>query len=108
MKSPSHKFCVTLAVGSVLLSAALAQTKAEAALTANPVYQANCAKCHGKAGDGRMFAGPSLIGEKTTSMSADDLRNIITNGRHRMPKFADKLKPEEIDALVKQIKESKK
>lgn len=39
-------------------------------------------------------------------MSADDLRNMITNGKHRMPKFSGKLSSEEIDTLVSQIKSS--
>lgn len=76
------------------------------ALTDNPVYQKNCAKCHGKTAEGRHFGGPSLVSEKTTSMSADDLRNMITNGKHRMPKFLGKLSSEEIDTLVSQIKSS--
>jgi len=76
-------------------------------LTANPVFQKNCAKCHGKTAEGRHFGGPSLISEKTTTASADDLRNIITNGKGRMPKYAGKLTGEEIDALVQQIRSSK-
>jgi hypothetical protein len=54
------------------------------------------------------FAGPSLVSEKTTSTSADDFRDIITNGKHHMPKFAGKLTSEEIDTLVQQIKAPKK
>ena len=85
------------------IAAASAQT-ADKGLTKNPVFQKNCAKCHGKTAEGRHFGGPSLISEKTTSMSQDDLRNIITNGRHRMPKYTGKLTSEEIDTLVEQIK----
>jgi mono/diheme cytochrome c family protein len=82
-----------------------AQTSAaEGTLTENPVFQQNCAKCHGKTAEGRHFAGPSLVSEKTTAVSADDLRNIISNGKHRMPTFAGKLTPEEINTLVEQIK----
>jgi mono/diheme cytochrome c family protein len=76
-------------------------------LTENPVYQKNCAKCHGKTAEGRHFAGPSLVSEKTTAASAADLRSIISNGKHHMPKYAGKLTPEEIDTLVQQIKASK-
>lgn len=36
-------------------------------------------------------------------MSGDDLRSMISKGKGHMPKFAAKLKPEEIDALVQQI-----
>lgn len=82
-----------------------AQTSAsEGSLTANPVFQQNCAKCHGKTAEGRHFGGPSLVSEKTAAASADELRDIIANGRHRMPKYAGKLTPEEIDTLVQQIK----
>jgi mono/diheme cytochrome c family protein len=90
---------------SFALTAVSAQTPpTEANLTANPVFQKNCAKCHGKTAEGRHFAGPSLISEKTGATSADDLRNIITNGKGRMPKNAGKLTPEEVDTMVRQIK----
>ena len=73
-------------------------------LTANPVFEQNCAKCHGKSAEGRHFGGPSLISEKTAATSADDLRSIIANGKGRMPKYTGKLTSEEIDTLVEQIK----
>lgn len=76
----------------------------DASLIHNPVYQKNCEKCHGKAATGRHFAGPSLASEKVTAASSDDLRNLISNGKGHMPKFAGKLTPEEIDQLVAQIK----
>jgi mono/diheme cytochrome c family protein len=74
------------------------------ALTDSPVYQKNCAKCHGKTAEGRHFGGPSLVSDKVAAASADDLKNIITNGKGHMPKYAGKLTPEEIDALVQEIK----
>jgi len=58
----------------------------------------------GKTAEGRHFGGPSLISEKTTATSTDDLRSIITNSKGRMPKYASKLTSEEIDTLVQQIK----
>src|ERR1700756_5540647 len=82
--------------------------KPEDSLTANPVYQKDCAKCHGKNAQGRFMAGPSLVSEKAAAMSADDLRNIITNGKHHMPKFGEKLSVADIDALVDQIRAEKK
>jgi mono/diheme cytochrome c family protein len=103
------KTCLLSVAASSLffaLSALYAQTPSfgsEATLTANPVYTKNCAKCHGKTAEGRHFAGPSLTSPKAAAMSADDLRSMIANGKGHMPKFAAKLKPEEIDALVQQI-----
>ena len=100
---------VIIAVCSLALSFALtgvfAQTpSSDATLTANPVFQKNCAKCHGKTAQGRHFGGPSLISHRTIATSADDLRNMINNGKGRMPKYASKLTPEEVDKLVEQIK----
>ena len=91
----------------VTISASAQESKAAMPLTANPVYQQNCAKCHGKTAEGRHFGGPSLVSGKSTSLSAEELRNIISNGKGRMPKYADKLQPEEIDTLVHQITEAR-
>jgi mono/diheme cytochrome c family protein len=98
-----------IALCSLTLSFALTAVSAQAQpsdanLAANPVFQKNCAKCRGKTAGGRHFAGPSLISEKTAATSADDLRNIITNGKGRMPKNAGKLTSEEIETMVQQIK----
>src|SRR5271169_6048623 len=84
------------------LTAAFAQTP-DTALTANPVFQANCAKCHGKAAEGRHFGGPSLVSAKISATSTDDLGGIITNGKGHMPKYAGKLTSAEIDTLIRQI-----
>src|SRR4051812_19733379 len=88
----------------VAVAASAQDSKADMPLTANPVYQQNCAKCHGKTGEGRFMAGPSLVSDKTSAISADTLRNVIANGRHRMPKYGEKLPAAQIDALVTQIK----
>jgi len=100
-------FRITVAVCSLFfaLTSVSAQTPpCDATLTTNPVFRKNCAKCHGGTAEGRHFGGPSLIPERATSTSADDLRNIITNGKSRMPKFAGKLTTTEIDTLVQQIR----
>jgi mono/diheme cytochrome c family protein len=89
-----------------LLSTAFNQTPAAKGLTENPVYQKNCAKCHGKTAEGRFMGGPSLVSADATAMSREDLINTVTNGKHRMPKYAGKLTPEEITTLVDQIKSS--
>jgi len=85
---------------------AFGQTTADQSLTESSVYRKSCAKCHGRTAEGRHFGGPSLISEKTTSKSEEDLRNIITEGKGRMPKFGAKLGSTEIDTLIKQIRAS--
>jgi len=95
---------LTLAICLLAPIGAAQNSQPESSLTANPVYEKNCAKCHGKIAEGRFMGGPSLISEKTLSMSPDDLRAIITKGKHHMPKYEGKLTPDEIDTLVSQIK----
>src|SRR5579863_8148003 len=80
--------------------ALFAQSSAGSGLMENPVFHKSCAKCHGKTAEGRHFGGPSLISDKTKAMSDDDLRDIISNGKGRMPKYASKLSSEEISTLV--------
>ncbi|HXJ87183.1 MAG TPA: cytochrome c [Candidatus Binatia bacterium] len=97
--------CCTACIG---IGAHAQDTKPESSLTANPVYQKNCAKCHGKSASGHFMAGPSLTSAKATTMSAEELRAIVTNGKHHMPKFEGKLQPSEIDTLVEQIRSESK
>lgn len=90
---------------SLVSGTSFAQTPStEGNLTSNPVYEKNCAKCHGETAEGRHFRAPSLVTDKATSASTDELRNIISNGKGHMPKYAAKLSPQEIDTLVQQIK----
>lgn len=105
----TFRFAIATSSLFVAFMSASAQTPpADVTLTTNPVYEKNCAKCHGKTADGRFMGGPSLVAEKTTAVSADDLRNIITNGKGHMPKYGGKLTAEEIDTLVQQIKATTK
>ena len=90
-----------------MIAVSAQSSAANGRLIDNPVYQKDCAKCHGKTGEGRHFGGPSLVSEKVVATSSEDLRSIINNGKHHMPKFEGKLTAEEIDTLVRQIKQSK-
>jgi mono/diheme cytochrome c family protein len=100
-------YLLATALGSLLLSVGLiAQTQTQApasGLTDNPVYKKDCAGCHGKTAEGRHFGGPSLVSDKVAGASADQLRDMITNGKGRMPQYASKLTSDKIDLLVQQI-----
>jgi mono/diheme cytochrome c family protein len=93
-----------LAVLLAVFSAAAQNSRPLTGLTSNPAYEKNCAKCHGKNAGGHRFGGPSLISIKVASASDQDLRNVITNGKGHMPKYEGKLTPQEIDALVQEIR----
>ena len=92
--------CLSLCCGTSVS----AQSTSSDRLASNPLFEKNCAKCHGKAGDGRHFGGPSLKTEKVAGASTGELRATITNGKGRMPKFGDKLTSDEITTLAEQIK----
>jgi len=99
-------FRLAIAVCSLFFTHAVVSAQnppPDASLTANSVFQENCAKCHGKTAEGRHFGGPSLISEKIVASSSDDLHGIIANGKGHMPKYSGKLTSTEIDTLVQQI-----
>jgi mono/diheme cytochrome c family protein len=116
VKTLANTFSFHTALSSLLIAAAFLAPAAlsaqapptDASLTTNPIFEKQCAKCHGKTAEGRHFVGPALISEKVAAASPDDLTKIINNGKGHMPKYADKLKPEEIDTLVQQIKSANK
>lgn len=89
-----------LFAASFLATSLLAQSPA-ASLPSDPIYDKNCAKCHGKTAEGRHFGGPSLA---TSKLSADEIRAVISNGKGRMPKYAGKLTEDQIAALASEIK----
>lgn len=94
---------LALLVGIAALASAEAPAPS-ALLTSDPVYQKECAKCHGKSAEGRHLGGPSLVSEQAMKISTDDVRNILTNGKWRMPKYGSKLSAEEINRLVLEMK----
>ena len=97
------RFLLSLAPFLLCIEVAFAQGDS---LTANPVFRKDCAKCHGKTAEGRHFGGPSLTSPKVATATDEDLRKMISEGKGRMPKFAGKLTPAEIDTLVSEIKNS--
>jgi cytochrome c6 len=70
-------------------------------------YKSKCAMCHGA--DGKKAAGHDLSSADVQKESDADLTAVISNGKApKMPKYGDKLKPEEIKGLVAYIRTLKK
>lgn len=69
------------------------------------VYAANCASCHGAAGEGGF--GPELADGAVVERypEVDDHRAVVVNGRGAMPGWGDTLTEEEIDAVVRYERE---
>jgi mono/diheme cytochrome c family protein len=64
------------------------------------IFGQRCAGCHG--GDGSGGIGPRLAGGRVVADFPDpqDQIAVVTNGRGGMPKFDERLSPEEIAAVV--------
>jgi len=74
---------------------------------ASALYKSKCAMCHGA--DGAKAAGHDLSGADVQKKSDADIAAVITDGKApKMPKYGDKLKPEEIKGLVAYIRTLKK
>lgn len=58
------------------------------------VFAANCASCHGAAGEGG--SGPALAGDT----EVDEIASIILNGEEEMPAFADVLSDQEVADVI--------
>ena len=66
-------------------------------------YKSKCAMCHGA--DGKKAAGHDLSSAAVQKESDADLAAVITDGKPpKMPKYGDKLKPEEVKGLVAYIR----
>jgi mono/diheme cytochrome c family protein len=91
-------FALTIAVLGMIVPAAFA-----ADLTADPNYKAKCAACHGATAEGKPAMKTAPM-KDSAAKSDDELTSTITNGKNKMPAYKDKLKPEEIKALVSEIK----
>lgn len=68
-------------------------------------FKAKCAGCHGPDGSGSTPAGKALGAHDFHSPEVQketvaELADIITNGKNKMPKYAGKLKDDEIKDLA--------
>ncbi|MEP6819527.1 MAG: cytochrome c [bacterium] len=74
-------------------------------------YAKHCSACHGDQGDGGLvkvdnqkLKVPSLKEGKVVKHLDEDYVDQIKNGGDGMPKFKDKLSPEEINAMVRFVR----
>jgi cytochrome c6 len=97
IETPMFIFAIALAVVLPLPVSAHAQADSGA------LYKSKCAMCHGA--DGKKSAGHDFTSADVQKESDGDLAAVITNGKPpKMPKYGDKLKPEEIKGLVAYIR----
>jgi len=97
-------FAVLLLAGAICPHFLTAETDAAS------LFKAKCALCHGEDGSGNTPTGKAqkakdLRSEETQKKSDTEIAEVITKGRNKMPAFAQKLKPEQIQQLVAYIRQ---
>ena len=102
---PMFALVTALAVVLTLSLSAQAQSGAD-------TFKSKCVACHAPDGTGSAVGKKMGAHDFTTAevqkMSDAELTEVITNGKNKMPKYADKLKPEEVKGLVAYIRTLKK
>jgi len=79
------------------------------AINPRKLFEYHCATCHGEDGKGTKrgleLKAPNLADAKWQALRKDeDILNSITNGKNKMPRWSEKLKPEEMQALAKYVR----
>jgi mono/diheme cytochrome c family protein len=99
---------ISIGAGALLLAWGMNIT-AHADTTAESTYKAKCAACHGPDGSGDTAVGKQLgthdfRSTEVQKMSDEELTEILTKGKNKMPAYEKSLKPDEIKGLVAYIR----
>src|SRR5438067_72383 len=94
----------------VVLLAAACPSLLAADTDAASLFKSKCVLCHAENGSGNSPSGKALKAkdlrsEETQSKSDAELKEVITKGRNKMPAFAQKLEPEQIQLLVVYVRQ---
>lgn len=78
-------------------------------INAKNLFEYHCTTCHGEDGKGtkrgRELKAPNLADPDWQAKKKDEeILNSILHGKNKMPRWIDKLKPEEIHALAKYVR----
>ena len=94
------------------LAVVIALSLSAHAQSASDLFKSKCAMCHGADGTGsptgKKMGARDFTAADVQKMSDAELTDVITNGKNKMPKYADKLKPEDVKGLVAHIRTLKK
>jgi len=96
------KIVGVLLLAAVFVAPALAEDENGEAL-----YNKKCAMCHGKDGMAKKMAQGSrnfTDPEFQKTMGVDDIVKLATEGKGKMPKYAEKLSAEQLKMIAEHIK----
>lgn len=104
MKRTLRSFALILLLGTIFPRLLTAEPDAAS------LFKTKCALCHGEDGSGNTPSGKALKAkdlrsEETQKKSDAEITEVVTKGRNKMPAFAQKLKPEQIQQLVAYVRQ---
>jgi mono/diheme cytochrome c family protein len=112
-KAPMAALFFVACIAAALNISTNSHAQAPAAVGVSPkehageeVFNRKCLQCHA-VHEGQYSFGPNLEGEmkkNTHKKTAAEIRVILKDGKGKMPSFADKLTPQEIDDLLAYIR----
>ncbi|HVS83719.1 MAG TPA: cytochrome c [Pyrinomonadaceae bacterium] len=109
------------AVFAVLAIVQATKTQARVKVTspiagdAKATFESKCAECHGKDGRARTFKSKHFVHARDLTnaqwqaeVTDERLFNSITKGKGKMPAYGKKLPEDQIDALVRYVRQFKR
>ena len=109
--SPTNTATPRTAAASPAPSAS-ASAAADEFAHAKEIYGKNCEGCHGPNAEGgiakvdnKQIKVPSLKSDHAIKHPDEKLTKMITNGEEEMPSFKNKLSPDEINLMVRYIRQ---
>lgn len=85
---------------ALIVTQSLAQSESDAAA----IYKKMCAPCHKLDGKGGPMNTPDFTSKEwQTKHKDDELIQVVTSGQKMMPAFGQRLKAEEIKALISKV-----
>src|SRR6202040_316575 len=105
----SMKWIATITTGVALSGCTFLITPAQAQTGGEALYKTKCAACHGADGKGETTVGKAnkmrdLGSADVQKQSDEDLTEIVTKGKGKMPAYGKSLKPEQIKDLLAYIR----
>lgn len=105
------KLAVVIALA--VLGVGIAAAQSSGAEKGAQVFKTKCAMCHGQDGKGQTAMGKAnnlkdLASSDVQNVHDSELKNIIENGKGKMPAYKGKLTDEQVEQVVAYIRTLKK
>lgn len=91
-------------IGSNVTYTKLTKTGEVTVINGAEIYKTNCASCHGEKGEGAKKGIPLITGHALHHSETEHIKQVTDGEGEKMPAFKDKLKPEEIKAVVDYVR----